>query len=92
MQTEQKLVLTSAALMLVWSLSWSPYAGVFLANIAGHAELVTNHVDMIPGQWLPITFPQQNNHDIQKAYYSNLFAAIFAKLSSAVNPIIYGLM
>ena len=61
MQTERKLVLTSAALMLVWSLSWSPYAGVFLANIAGHAELVTNHVDMIPGQWLPITFSDQNN-------------------------------
>ena len=44
--------MTSVALMLVWSLSWSPYAGVFLANIAGRADLVTNHVDMIPGQLL----------------------------------------
>ena len=49
LQVEKKLWKTSLALVLVWLFSWSPYASVFLANITGHAGLVTHHLDMLPG-------------------------------------------
>ena len=52
LQVEKKLWKTSLALVLVWLFSWSPYASVFLANITGHAGLVTHHLDMLPGTLL----------------------------------------
>ena len=37
------------ALVLVWLLSWSPYASVFLANVTGHSAMLTHHLVMLPG-------------------------------------------
>ena len=52
LQVERRLWKTSLALVLVWLFSWSPYASVFLANITGHASLVTHHLVMLPGTTL----------------------------------------
>ena len=72
LQVEKKLWKTSLALVLVWLFSWSPYASVFLANITGHAGLVTHHLDMLPG-----TTPV-NTH-------SNLTYAMFSRLCQTFN-------
>ena len=83
LQVEKKLWKTSLALVLVWLFSWSPYASVFLANITGHASLVTHHLDMLPGT---------TSVNIQSNLTYMQCLAVFAKLSTAVNPLIYGLM
>lgn len=85
LQVEKKLWKTSLALVLVWLFSWSPYASVFLANITGHSALVTHHLDMLPG-----TTPVNILSNLTMTTVQCL--AVFAKLSTAVNPLIYGLM
>ena len=64
-QDEKKLWRRTFLLILLWLATWTPYAGVFLASVTGHARHVTPHVDMLP--------------------------AVICKLSTAINPFIYGL-
>ena len=72
-------------LLSVWLFSWTPYSLVFLANISGYSSLVTHHTDMLPGKYI------EKVKKLQNRYYTFILA-IFAKLSTAVNPLIYGLM
>ena len=49
LNVERRLWRGSLLLLTVWLVSWSPYAGVFLAFVTGNSHLVTQHSDMIPG-------------------------------------------
>ena len=46
-QSEKKLWRVSIVILLSWSLTWSPYAFVFLACAAGKEDLIDNHL----GAW-----------------------------------------
>jgi hypothetical protein len=40
-------------LVLVWLISWTPYAMVFLLSATGYRHLISHHVDMLPGKIEP---------------------------------------
>ena len=49
-------------MLIWWSISWTPYAMVFLASVSGHQHLISHHADMLPGivpftemKWVIIT-------------------------------------
>ena len=50
LQSEKKLWKASLLMLLIWTISWTPYALVFLASLTGHKHLITHHTDMIPGR------------------------------------------
>ena len=50
-KAERRLWQVSLTMLLVWFVSWTPYVMVFLLATTGYKELVTHHMDMIPGQW-----------------------------------------
>ena len=70
-------------MLLWWSISWTPYALVFLAAVTGQKQLITQHTDMLPGKLL-LYMVLIITHTILQA--------VFSKLSVAANPFIYGLI
>ena len=36
-------------LLLIWFISWTPYAMVFFLTATGYKHWITPHVDMLPG-------------------------------------------
>ena len=55
---EKRLTRTSLMLLMIWLLSWTPYATVFLVNISGYGHLITHHIDMLPGQFFFLLYRQ----------------------------------
>ena len=49
-QSERKLWMVTLMLVLVWLISWTPYAMVFLLSATGYRHLISHHVDMLPGK------------------------------------------
>ena len=51
MQDEKKLWKASLLLLLIWTVSWTPYALIFLASVTGHRQVITLEMDMLPGRY-----------------------------------------
>ena len=103
-QCERRLWRTTLAMLLTWSLAWTPYALMFLAS--GQLQLTLDKLSIT--RLLSVTGHRHfiSNHigmgtGMSSIYYYRirkenimqyLFSELFCKVSVSVNPFIYGLM
>ena len=103
-QCERRLWRTTLAMLLTWSLAWTPYALMFLAS----GQLQRTLDKLSTTRLLSVTGHRHfiSNHigmgtGMSSIYYYRirkenimqyLFSELFCKVSVSVNPFIYGLM
>ena len=90
MQSERSLWRGGLLLLLFWTISWTPYALVFLFSLLRCSHYLDHHLHMLPGHSLKALVAAF----IVSVLISRVqtIAAVFCKLSVAVNPFVYGLM
>ena len=67
-QSEKKLWKACMVMLISWSLTWSPYALLFLLAISGQHHLLTHHSVMAAGPLIPMGSGKYQKNSISPHY------------------------